>query len=892
MLSRALATPEPTGLRARYAEKRARLHDCLPAPGRPGAGDIGAELMRRNAAIGDELILEIAEGASARADEVAVAAVGAYGRGLLALASDLDVRILVDDVSRAEGVVDALLYPLWDAGVAVGHQVVRADDLLEQAKTDLPTATSLLDWRHLVGRAALSEDLLQRAAAGVFAPGELGRFMERLQEEVTERHQRFGGSVYLLEPDVKNGAGGLRDLDVARWAAKARFGTGDEGALVRLGVLVPREARELTEAGELLYRMRNLLHAHAGRRSDRLTFDEQELLAELLEYGKGGEAVEQMMSAYYRAARAISRGRDMILARATPVLRRRPPKVEDLGDGIATFDGAVTLSDAARLRDEPELALGLVAAAVDLGVPLLPYARDAISRIAADPAFCEALRASPRAASLFVGLISTVKETALHRVTAPRELHDLGLLLAMIPEFSPVVGRVHHDVYHVYTVDVHSVAAVDRLAALIRGDLAEEYPLASQLAAEISRPAMLFFATLLHDVGKAIGGRDHSQRGAEMCSSILGRLGFDEDAIADAQHLILKHLAMYHVATRRDLDDPETAAEFAREVRDREGLRNLYLLTVADISTTSPTSMTSWKARMLDELYVATDRALAGAPPDDRRLGKARSEVMEAVELLPARDGDERDARRSFAEVYLRGMPERYVLANAPAAIASHAEVARRHGGAAVSLALTPSRHPVAAELCVVAPDRPGLLSRIAAALAASRLEVMAAQVNSRTLEDGTLQAVDLFWVRDRTEGVEGVAQALPKLRRDLSAILSGAVDPQAIVSKIARGRRDPRGPKVPTRVTIENRASPRHTVIEVTTIDRPGVLFIVADALFRLGLSIALAKISTEGSKVADVFYVNEGDGAKIPAGPRIGEIARAVTAALDGQPNEESLP
>jgi len=634
----------PQSLRRQFAKQRERLLASLPTPSSPlsipppglppGPDDtfnppsarhaslyerLGLPLGRENARLFDHLLASIFDAAAISPQEwnVAVAGVGGFGRGAVALFSDLDLRIVGTDLSRAAELTDALLYPLWDAGVSVGHQVVRIEDIVEEARSDLPSATSLLDWRHLAGDEELSRSLHRRAAAGVFAPSELPRFMERLQEEVAERHGRFGGSVYLLEPDVKNGAGGLRDLDIARWAAKARYGVSELSDLVRLGVLVAREAEEFSEASEMLWRIRNLLHAHAGRRSDRLTFDEQESIAAILGYGEGGEGVEHMMSAYYVAARTISRGKDTVLTRATPVFHRRRPKVEPIARGVALFDGCVTFSDDASLETDPDVALRLVDAAVNRAVPLLPHARAAIVRASSDADWCARLRASPGAAARFVALCTTVRETALRRGSAMRELHDIGLLLAMIPEFSPVVGRVHHDVYHVYTVDVHSVAAVDRLAELRRGDLADEYRLASQIAAQLARPEVLFLSALLHDVGKAIGGRDHSERGAEMARHILERLGLSPRDTADACELIREHLTMYRIATRRDLDDPATIAELSAKVHGREGLRHLFLLTVADISTTSPTSMTGWKATMLDQLFLATDAELSGTRGED-----------------------------------------------------------------------------------------------------------------------------------------------------------------------------------------------------------------------------------------------------------------------------------
>jgi [protein-PII] uridylyltransferase len=804
------------------------------------------------------------------------------------LKSDLDVRLLTTEAPECAGpIAEALLYPLWDAGVSIGHQVVNVSDALDQAKTDLPTATALLDWRAIAGDASAGQTLEERAFGGIFSQGELPAFIARLDAEVAERHQRFGASVYLLEPDVKNGAGGLRDLDVALWAARARWRVKGISDLVRLGVLVAREANEINVASDFLWTVRNHLHHHAGRRSDRLTFEEQETIARAMGYqakvGKisddgvdlSGAMVETFMSDYYRHARTIMRAREQIVARATPSALRKRPHEEDIGQGLRIFDGQVTFSDPAELATDPALALRIYSVAVARAVPVLPFARDAIARMTRDAAFCASLRESGEAAGLFVELVSTAQETRLRQGSVLADLHDVGLLTAMIPEFSPVVGRVHHDLYHVYTVDVHSVAAVDRLRALVRGDIANEYPLACRLAAEITRPRVLFLATLLHDVGKAIGGHNHAQRGAEMARGILGRLRLPTDDIEEGCHLILQHLLMYHVATRRDLEDAATVAEFAREVKGREGLRDLYLLTVADLSTTSPTSLTTWKARMLDDLFLATDAHLSGQPKEEGRVARVLEQVRKEwkdAATLPA------------LEAFMTSMPERYLVSNTPVEIAAHAVLARKAEGQPVLAGLVPSRYPEAAELCIIAADRPGLLAALTAAVAASRLEVHKAEIHSRILADGTVQAVDLFWVRHRIDGVVGAAKPLPKLERDLRAVLTGKSTPRDLGGARAPSPWGERpSPAVTTEVSIDHRASAHQTVIEVVTRDRPGLLFALADALHGLGLSIAVAKINTEGNRVADVFYVTEMGGSKVAPGARTQEVRARLLSALE---------
>ena len=904
----------------------------------------GVRLGRARSAMLADLLKELHASAVASTgvrEPVALAAVGTFGRGAVALRSDVDVRLVVRPGAKnrdaASRLADALLYPLWDAGLSVGHQVVDANEALELAQTDLATATSLLDLRAIAGDATILAEIEERAYAGLFSEGELPRFVERLEEEAASRHARFGGSLYLLEPEVKAGAGGLRDLDIGRWAARARYrtrdgeagpgnatgdgpasATGTWDALVRVGVLVSREAQEIGRAEEFLWRVRNRLHHHAGRKSDRLTFDQQESIAIEMGYGTPAKqpaephadaqeeraaAAERFMQDYFGHARVVSRARDSLLLRATPPRRRGRPVESDLGNGVRLFDGHVTV-DPAALVDDPALALRAYMACVQKKAPILPFARDTIARSAADADWSTKLRASPEAAKLFVELLCTVREVPLKRGSIAGELHEVGLLLAMIPEFAPVTGRVHHDVYHVYTVDVHSVAAVDALRALCRGENAHDRPLASRLAAEIARPAPLFLATLLHDVGKgypdASGSRkNHSITGAELCDTILPRLGVSAEDAAEVRALVRDHLLMYHVATRRDLDDPSTTKDFCAQLRGREGLRDLYLLTVCDLTTTSPTAMTSWKARMLDELYFASDASFGGEDAfDTARLQRVKDAALAVWQ-----------GKRSDLDSFLASMPERYLLSNAPEAICAHARVAldRMRERRVVQAALVPSRHPEVSELCVVADDAPGLLARIAAAITASRLEVLGAQVYSRSVaapggaagagKTGTTEAVDLFWVRDARGNADGVAQALPRLVRDLESVCSGTSG-TAAADELLRDRigtaspwRERPSPAVLSEVVVDDRASPRHTVVEVFAKDRPGLLYSLARAMHGLGLGISLSKINTEGTKVADVFYVNELDGSKVAPGPRFKAIREALLAATSptSAPNDK---
>ena len=870
----------------------ARHHAALAR--RLEGGEDGLALGQANARFLNACFRLLFEGAARREGMprgVTLAAVGSFGRGAVALRSDADVVLLIDTETTedaATAFVEALLYPLWDAGLQVGHQILSAADSIALARKDLPTATGLLDVRLLAGDEGLLRALSASATEGLFSESDLGEFIDRLEAESSARHERLGGSLYLLEPDVKGGPGGMRDIDGARWAARARYRVGDApgdgkqgiwGELVRLGVLVAREADELAAAEGFMWRLRNRLHMRAGRKSDRLGFEEQEALGVAMGYGDDrAGAAERLMQDFYLHARTATRGRASLFTRLRPARKKaRPPRSFDLGGGVQQFDGYVTIAESSMLQRDPALALRTFVHGVRRGLPLLPFAREAITVAAQDEGWCARLRASPEAAATFVELVCTVPlAAATGSGSIMAELHDAGLLLAMVPEFLPVTGRVHHDVYHVYTVDVHSIAAVDRLRQLARGELAHELPLASRLAAEITRPRPLFLATLLHDIGKGSSRqgarRDHAEVGAELCETILGRMGFSADDIEEARELVRDHLLLYQIATRRDLQDKATIEHLGERVRGRGRLRNLYLLTVADVGTTSPNALSSWKARMLEELYFATESHLTGRGEGDAE------QVARVVDTVRA----SWIGSREFLDGMVSALPERYFLANDPGSIVEQMKVVLERGARSAHIVHVPSRHPGTAALCVVADDRPGLLASIAAVLTANWLEILTAEVFSHPV-GAEREALDLFWVKDRDGGTEGVDRAMPRLARDLEEVCAGRVK----ASDLLRTRigsspwRERAAPAVETEILFDDRASPRYTIVEVYARDRPGLLHNVAQAIYDLGLSIALSKINTEGTRVADVFYVREVDGSKVLPGKRQQDVRAALVRA-----------
>ena len=840
------------------------------------AGAPGLEVSRRLTAAYDGLVSTLVGAALAAAStsrktrpagRFALAAVGGYGRRRMALRSDLDVIFVADKRKDAgiEAVAEGVLYALWDLGIEVGHVVRTIPECVALAREDLKTATALLEMRRVGGDEALIASLGAEAVRRVFDADPAG-FLARLGEERRARHGRFGDSPFLLEPDVKSSRGGLRDLDIAFWAARALVHVPALDDLPRLGLLSHRELSELRAADGFLWRVRQVLHRRAGRRADRLGFEEQEELARAFGFQDGATlGVEQFMQRNYRHARAVATCTDALLERLVPEPARRVSHLMEPvpeAPGLAALEERVAAPDPTRLEREPALAVRAFRVAALRGLPLHPHLADAIARVVHLPGVSDAIRASREACEDLRVLLRRDAARVLE------QMHDLGVLLALLPELQHVTGRVQHDVYHVYTVDVHSLRALERLHALARGALADEYPHVSHVAGEVADDDVLALAVLLHDVGKG-RGRDHSIVGAEMMTNVAARLSLSPEESERAVWLVREHLSMYKVAMKRDVSDPALVADFARTVGTTERLRDLYVLTFADLSTTGPTVMTDWKATMLADLFKRTADLLSAGPGD-------RAEAQDARKMVLARAPED-----AFLAAFVDSLPDRYFHQHGPDAALRHAETCRARAGAIVKVAAFDRPAELSTELVVVCDDGPGVLARIAGALAAHRLEVTAAQIHSR--RGG--EVVDAFTLRAPPGRGALPAAVLSRFEADLADLLAGRIEPEALLAarRPATGLAAKPVPVTPTRVDVDNGASPTHTVVDVYTHDQPGVLYAITRSLAAAGLTIARARLGSEGSRVADAFYVSDVDGAKITDATRLATVRRGIVEALE---------
>lgn len=804
-------------------------------------------------------------------EQTALVAVGGYGRQTLAPYADIDVLFLSEssDQEALNHWANHVLYPLWDLGIPIDHAVRSVQETLELAEEDIRTATTLFDLRHLLGDKQLVTRLYTQGRAQLYA--RKAAFIDILEADVSTRQERFGGSLYLLEPEVKLGRGGLRDYDTAFWAVRVHWQVDSFQELVEQNVLLAREVQELEQSHEFLWRVRNTLHLRAGRRHDRLTFADQEEIALALGYTDHiNLAVEQFMQHYYQHAQVVAYTTDRLLSRAR-LRSTSHTHPETLSSGIVVSDDHVGIQGSDALWNTPALALELYVEAVKRELPPAIEARDAIARVARDPVWTKRLREQPRATEAFLALLSYAGMAPVRRGSVLGELLEVGLMLAMVPEFDHVRGRVQHDIYHVYTVDVHSVASVDRLSAMVRGEHAGAWPLASRLAAESPRPLPLRLALLLHDIGKGRGGH-HAEIGADMANAIALRLGFSKADVDHVKWLVSEHLRMYHWAVRRDISDPHTIEEAVDVIKTAERLRDLYVLTVADISTTSPTAMTSWKANMLEALYFAVSDAIQTANPwsGERRAEAMREELIQSCEK----------ESRAEVETLVQAMPDRYVLANTFAAIRDHAHAFKAREGQRVHVAVRQGPAPDIDELMIVTDDQPGLLANIAAVLSGHRLDVTAAQIYTVELGEQRV-AFDIFHVRASRKLVPSL---ITRLVHDIEALLCGALTAEVLLKRRASSppwatRKEP---EVPIEIHINNQASSRFSVVDIFTRDHPGLLYAIAHVLHQHGLSIALSKLSTEGRRVADVFYVRDFSGKKLEDPEKIARLEEELRAIL----------
>ena len=807
-----------------------------------------------------------------RGEALQVMAIGGYGRGLLAPFSDIDLMILLPykRTARAEQVVEFILYVLWDLGLKVGHAVRSVDECVRLAKTDMVIRTSLLDMRPLAGDETLSEELVKRLTRDVLAGSNRAFYAAKLEERA-QRMEKTGDSRYRLEPNVKEGKGGLRDLHLMYWLSAHLWRTTDMQQLVKQQIFLPAEARRLVKAEAFLWTVRTHLHYLVGRAEERITFEVQREIAQRLGYTDrtGALEVERFMKHYFLVARDVGELSRIFRSAVEAELGTDRKFLNFLTsvEGFPLRQDKLSISDEKYFERNPVELMRIFHAAQKTKRGIHPRAQSAISR--ARTLVNAAFRANMDANRLFLDILDTPRAD-----DTLRAMNEAGILGRFLPDWGRVVGQMQFDMYHVYTVDEHSLHVISNLARLERGELAEHFPLAASSMKKIKSRRELFLAVIMHDIAKGRGG-DHSILGAAAATKFCRRLGLDDAETETVTWLVRWHLAMSDVALKRDLEDEQTIGDFANLVQSPERLRLLLILTTCDIEGVGPGRWNSWKAGLLAELYARTSDMLSGTPTSKG----SSSRVVVAQEAARAELADWSDA--NFQRFAALGPPGYWLAFDAK----THARHARQIGGAdvagpAISVTTYIDNARGVTEITVYAADSPLLFSQLAGGIAATGFTIVDARISP--LANG--KVLDVFLVHDAHGHSTGhITDRRDRLMKMIERSVSGELeigDELAKRSTTAPGRS--KALPAPPRVIIDNDASQGHNVIEINGRDRPGLLYALTKKLTDVGVRISSAKISTYGHRVVDVFYVRDAQGKKITEGAWLHHIYVELMAVL----------
>lgn len=862
-----------------------------------------------------------------RAERMAVCAVGGYGRGMLSPRSDLDLLFLLPAKQTAlgESVTEYMLYMLWDMGLTVGHATRDVAECIRQARADMTVRTALLESRRLTGDVALHEALVERYERQVMA-GTAHEFIAAKLAERDARHQAAGRSRYLVEPNVKEGKGGLRDLQTLYWIGKYYLAARDVDELVRRGAVSPAELRRFRRAQSFLWAVRSHMHFETGREQDVLHFDLQPRVAERLGYTArpGLSAVERFMKHYFLTVREVGDLTRIVCAELEEAEAKEAPRVGgvELGRigvgpvnlatiGLGAAVRAVThrrqaiagtqdfvarrgridrvseagsASGAGSEGGEPDLfqrrpaaMLEMFAVAEREGLLFHPDAMHAVRR--ALPHVTREVRRDPAAVEAFMAVLTSPREPE----TYLRKMSDCGLLGRFVPEFGRVIAMMQFSMYHHYTVDEHLLFAVGAFSRLEKGWLEADHPLVTGFTGTLDRTVM-FVALLLHDIAKG-RDEDHSVAGARIARRVCARLGLSAERTELVSWLIAEHLTMSNTAQTRDLSDFGTIRDFADRVQSVERLRHLLALTVCDIRAVGPGVWNGWKGQLLRTLYHEAEPHLTGgfvARPIAARARERREALVEAV-TAPA-DGEPALSGREAVRVAALHHPS-YLLSTSAADQLRHARLIADADAQGRTLTTDVAvRGPeCVTEITVLAPDHPHLLSTIAGACAAADANIVAARV--ATTSDG--RALDSVLIACAFDDAADEMRRAERITRTVVQVLAGeARVPQLVAERAAGAHRRGRRAKpfaVAPRVRIDNDLSNVFTVVEIEGADRPGLLSEITAVLAAANLDIGSAQVTTFGEKIVDSFYVRDLVGAKITSADRLDTLRARLLALFE---------
>lgn len=787
-------------------------------------------------------------------EALALLAVGGYGRGEMAPQSDIDLLFLMPKhiTPRAKSVIEAMLYILWDLHLKVGHSSRTLSDCLKLGAEDFTIRTALLEQRFLVGDKAPAATLAKRLKSELFQGTETEFVAAKLTER-DERHERQGER-YVVEPNVKEGKGGLRDLQSLYWIAKYVHHVESIEELVQLAVFRPEEYDRFQKAENFLWAVRCHLHLVTGRPNEQLTFDLQVELADRMGYQdkSGRRAVEHFMQDYFRNATRVGDLTRIFLTKLEamhtkpePLLQRifsRKPRVKD---GYQVIHGRLAVLDEATFLSNPLNLLRVFEEGLRTGMLIHP---DAMRLVTANLHLIDdSLRENREAQQIFLDLL--LKHGNPER--ALRRMNELGVLAAFLPEFEPIVAMMQFNMYHSYTVDEHTIQVISNFSRIERLELEEELPISTEILRDGVDRKVLMVAMLLHDIGKG-RDQDHSVLGAQIARKVAPRLGLNRNDCDTVEWLVRYHLLMSDMAQKRDIADPRTVRDFAKAVQTVKRLDLLTVLTVCDIRGVGPDTWNNWKAALIRALYRQTRHALEEGMEALNRENRG----TEAKKTLRAElhGWDKKDIKHETGRHYPPYWQGLHVTAHVV-----FANMLRGLGNDEIRIDLHPDDDRDATRVCFVVADHPGIFSRMCGALALVGANI----VDARTFTSKDGYATAAFWVQD-AEGSPFEASRLPRLRKMIERTLAGEVIAGEAIQTRDKLKKRERAFRVPTSITFDNEGSEIYTIIEVDTRDRPGLLYDLTRTLANSNVYIASAVIATYGEQVVDTFYVKDMFGLK----------------------------
>jgi len=820
-----------------------------------------------------------------RGEQISILAAGGFGRQELAPHSDIDLIILAPYkvTPHSEQVIEFILYFLWDMGLTVGHATRSIDDAIRLAGEDLTIRTNMLETRCIAGDPTLFDEFWIRYVKEIIEEGQIA-FVDAKLAERDARHERMGDTRYVLEPNVKEGKGGLRDLQTLFWIVKYLYQVSDVEELVAQGVFTRDDVKLFAKASNFLWTVRCNLHYLSERAEDRLTFDVQQEIAQRMGYRDhaGSRGVERLMKHYFLIAKDVGDLTRVLCAVLEEQHKKQqrffsffpnPFSKQKIGDFLID-NGRLNVSGAKDFRDQPIKLLQLFKESLNNDIDIHPRAlrwiRQSLGRID------DVLRSDPTANQVFLDILTAKKnpEKILMR------MNEAGVFGRFVPDFGRVVAQMQYDMYHVYTVDEHTIRALGILHRIEAGDLTHDHPVSSRVVKEIQSRRVLYLAVMIHDIAKGRKG-DHSELGAEIALRLCPRMGLNEWETDTVAWLVREHLLMSRTAFKRDLDDPQAVEDFTKIVQSPERLRLLLILTVADIRAVGPKVWNAWKAELLRDLYYRSQETLSGSAHTDYR----KSRIIAAKEAFASRlESWDSEWVARFME---RGRDTYWINFDTDtlvrhATIACEAERDNRE----MDIRATVDTDRDVTEIIIYAADHPGLFASIAGAMALSGASIVDAKIV--TLSDG--MAMDTFWVQDGSGSAYDEQRRIDRLCDRIERTLRGQILPARELAA-ARDKALPtrmQAFKVPPRVLIDNNVSSESTVIEINGRDRLGLLLDLTAIITAEGLQISSAHISTYGERVVDVFYVKDGFGLKVAGESRIeairGKLLEAVVQGKSG--------